>query len=133
MKIGIYPLVGDLLHTGHIYAIQEAKQNCDYLIILLNCVPDNKQPVETIFERWSRLKFINGVDEIIPYQGESDLLNIIKTLKYDIRFIGNDYIDKDFTGKNFEFYSKIEHYYLKRTHDYSSTNLKNRIIEKNKQ
>ena len=44
--------------------------NCDYLIILLNCVPDNKQPVETIFERWSRLKFINGVDEIIPYQNE---------------------------------------------------------------
>lgn len=100
MRIGIFPMVGDLLHTGHLYAIQEAKANCDYLIVALNCVPDSKQPIESIFERWSRLKFNSLVDEIIPYQGESDLYNIILTVPHHIRFVGEDYKGKDFTGRD---------------------------------
>lgn len=127
MKIGIYPLVGDLLHAGHIYAVQEAKQNCDHLIVLLNCLPDNKRPIETIFERWSRLRYLAGVDEIIPYQGEKDLLNVIKTVQHDIRFVGKDYFGKDFTGRDYEESVGIEIYFLNRSHEYSSTNLKERI------
>lgn len=129
MRIGIYPLVGDLLHAGHIYAIQEAKMNCDYLVILLNCLPDNKSPVETVFERWSRLKYLNGIDDIIPYQGEKDLVNVIKTIPHDVRFVGSDYREKDFTGRDFEESNGIEIYFLKRHHEYSSTRLKEKIKE----
>jgi glycerol-3-phosphate cytidylyltransferase len=127
MKIGIFPMVGDLLHTGHIYAINEAKESCDYLIVLLNCVPDGKQPVETIFERWSRLQFNKKVDEVIPYEGEKDLLNIIKTLKHHVRFVGGDYLGKDFTGREFEEDNGIQIHFLNRYHTYSSTELKNRM------
>lgn len=127
MKIGIFPLVGDLLHTGHLYAINEAKEECDYLIVLLNCVPDGKQPVETIFERWSRLKFNKQVDEVIPYEGEEDLLNIIKTVKHHVRFVGGDYFGKDFTGRDFEESRGIQIHFLQRQHEFSSTNLKNRM------
>jgi len=129
MRIGIYPLVGDLLHTGHIYAIQEAQLNCDYLIVLLNCLPDNKRPVETIFERWSRLRYLDGVDDIIPYQGEKDLLNVIKTIPHDVRFVGSDYRGKDFTGRDFEESNGVKIYFLKRNHEYSSTKLKERVKE----
>jgi glycerol-3-phosphate cytidylyltransferase len=127
MRIGIFPMVGDLLHTGHLYALEEAKRECDYLIVLLNCVPEGKQPVETIFERWSRLKFNKEVDEIIPYQGEADLLNIIKTVHHDVRFVGGDYFGKDFTGRDFEENHGIQLCFINRDHGYSSTELKNRI------
>jgi glycerol-3-phosphate cytidylyltransferase len=130
LKVGIYPMVGDLLHTGHIYALREAKSKCDRLIVLLNCVPDNKKPVESIFERYSRLESNKYVDYIIPYEGENDLLNIIKTLPHDIRFVGADYIGKDYTGREFEMNNNVETIYLKRNHDYSSTNLKSIIKER---
>ena len=126
-KIGIFPLVGDLLHTGHLYAISNAKNDCDHLIVLLNCVPDNKKPIETIFERWSRLASNINVDEIIPYEGEKDLLNIIKVIPHNIRFVGQDYISKNFTGKQFEEENGIEIKYIDREHSYSSTSLKERI------
>lgn len=131
MKIGIFPMVGDLLHTGHLYALEEAKNQCDYLIVLLNCVPDGKQPVETIFERWSRLNFNKEVDEIIPYQGEADLLNVIKTVKHDVRFVGGDYFGKDFTGRDFEENNNIQLCFINRDHGYSSTSLKNKIKQIN--
>lgn len=126
-KIGIFPLVGDLLHTGHIYALEIAKGYCDKLIVLLNCVPDNKIPIESIFERWARLNSNKYVNEIIPYGGEKDLLSIIKTLPHNVRFVGDDYINKDFTGRSFEVDNGIEIIFLSRKHNYSSTQLKERI------
>ena len=62
MKIGLYPLVGDLLHPGHILAMQEAKSNCDYLIVALNCTPDGKRPIQSIYERYIQLSAIKYID-----------------------------------------------------------------------
>ena len=67
--IGFYPVVGDLLHAGHILALEEAKENCDYLIVGLNCAPDGKNPVQSIYERFIQLRAVKYVDEIIPYGG----------------------------------------------------------------
>lgn len=94
LKIGFYPMVGDLLHTGHILALQEAKANCDYLIVGLNAKPDNKFPVQSLFERYIQLKAVKYVDEVIPYDGELDLQLICTALDYDIRFVGADYLNK---------------------------------------
>lgn len=92
MIVGLFPLVGDLLHTGHLCALKEAKEHCDYLIVALNVLPDNKSPIESVYERFVRLDSCKYVDKIIPYQGEKDLLLLINTLNYNIRFIGNDHI-----------------------------------------
>jgi glycerol-3-phosphate cytidylyltransferase len=67
--IGFYPVVGDLLHAGHILALEEAKENCDYLIVGLNCSPDGKNPVQSIYERFIQLRAVKYIDEIIPYGG----------------------------------------------------------------
>lgn len=81
-------MVGDLLHTGHILALQEAKSRCDYLIVGLNCKPDNKVPIQSIFERYMQLKAVKFVDEVIPYDGKKDLELIAASLTYHIRFLG---------------------------------------------
>lgn len=127
MKIGFYPVVGDLLHAGHVIAIEEAKANCDYLIVGLNCTPDGKTPVQSIFERFMQLRAIKFIDEIIPYQGRQDLELLASSLNYSVRFLGDDYRDKDWDGKEVETrLNKIPHY-LSRQHCMSSTELKERI------
>lgn len=126
-KIGLYPLVGDLLHPGHILAIQEAKANCDYLIVALNCNPDNKNPIQSIYERYVQLSAIKYIDQIIPYQGKKDLELLVSSLNYDIRFLGEDYKDKNWDGKEFELKLNKEIYFLKRQHILSSSELKSRI------
>ena len=87
-------MAADILHAGHMLAIEEAKQNCDYLIVALNCVPDGKLPVQSIYERFMQLRAVKWIDEIIPYQGKKDLELIASTLDYNIRFVGEDYIGK---------------------------------------
>lgn len=127
MKIGLYPLVGDLLHPGHILAMQEAKSNCDYLIVALNCTPDGKRPIQSIYERYIQLSAIKYIDQIIPYQGKEDLELLASSLNYDIRFLGEDYRNKTWDGKEIELKLNKEIHFLKRQHDLSSTELKNRI------
>jgi glycerol-3-phosphate cytidylyltransferase len=95
MKVGFYPMCADILHTGHILALEEAKQNCDYLIVGLNCKPDTKQPIQSIYERFMQLRAVRFVDEIIPYSGRKDLELVALSLSYDIRFVGEDYLGKD--------------------------------------
>ena len=129
MKIGFYPVVGDLLHAGHIIAIEEAKENCDYLIVGLNCAPDNKSPIQSIYERFMQLRAIKFIDEIIPYQGRKDLELLASSLNYSIRFLGDDYRDKDWDGKEVETRLNKTPYYLHRQHCLSSTELKDRIYE----
>ena len=121
-------MAADILHTGHILAIEEAKNNCDYLIIALNCTPDSKTPIQSIYERFIQLRAVKFIDEIIPYQGRADLEVIAKSFNYQVRFIGGeDYLGKDWDGKDIELQLQKEFYYLKRKHDFSSTNLKQRL------
>ena len=130
MVIGFYPMVADILHTGHIIAIEEAKANCDYLIVGLNCKPDHKDPIQSVFERFMQLRAVKWVDEIIPYQGREDLELIATSLNYDIRFLGHDYVGKDWDGKTSEEKLGKKIYFLRRQHSFSSTELKQRIINK---
>lgn len=126
-KVGLFPMCADVLHSGHIVALEEAKQYCDYLIVGLNCNPDNKKPIQSIYERFMQLRAVKFVDEIIPYQNKKDLELLVSTLKYDIRFLGEDYIDKDWDGKEIENKLNKQIYFISRNHSLSSTELKSRI------
>ena len=130
MKIGLFPMVADVLHAGHVIAIEEAKAHCDYLIIALHCNPDYKHPVQTVYERYMQLRAVKWVDEIIPYSNKADVENLLRSLNYDIYFLGEDY-----RGKSFECCEILEKlnkevYYLSRKHQMSSSNLKYNIADK---
>lgn len=104
-RIGITFSSFDLLHAGHIKMLEEAKTVCDYLIVGLQIDPSHdrptkNKPTQTIVERYIQLKAVNAVDEIIPYYTEQDLEDILKSFVIDVRIIGDDYLDRDFTGKN---------------------------------
>ena len=136
MKIGITCSAFDLLHTGHIVMLQEAKTVCDYLICALQVDPSktrkNKNtPSQTIVERQIQLSAVKYVDEIIVYETEEDLENIFASLKIDIRIIGEEYKQKNFTAKDICKKRNIEIYYNDRKHNFSSTNLK-KFIRKHK-
>lgn len=128
-KVGLFPMVGDMLHIGHVKALQLAKEQCDKLIVALNCCPlignpDKRQPVETIYERYGRLKAIDCVDEVIPYEGEPDLELLLKTTRYDVRFIGEDH--DNWTGSDYESEQGIDYFKIPRAHGMSSTKLAER-------
>lgn len=133
MKVGIFPMVADLLHPGHISALHEAKKYCDYLIVALNANPtvDNKdknKPVQTVFERYYQLMACKYVDKVIPYEGEEDLLNLLCVTDYDIRFIGSDHSDY-WTGKEYEEEKKIPCKIVTRAAFQRSTSLRKRILK----
>lgn len=132
MKVGITFSAFDLLHAGHVLMLEEAKNNCDYLIVCLLAFPHldrpNKNiPAESLYERFVKLRSISYVDEIIPYQSEEDVENILKTTNANIRFIGEDYLNKDFTGKEICLDRGIKIFYNSRKHNYSSSGLRNKI------
>lgn len=136
--IGFTSVVGDLVHAGHTIMLDECKLYCDYLYVgLINDPttdrPFKNKPVQSLFERYSQLISHRAVDEVIPLSGEEDLLNAIKSLPIDIRFVGEDYIDKDFTGKIECRELGIEIKYNKRKHSFSSTSLRKRIHEQEKE
>lgn len=129
MKVGITFGVFDLLHAGHIMMLEEAKRKCDYLIVGLNTDPsdidpDKNQPTQSVVERYIQLQGCKYVDEIIPYTTEQDLDDILRAVSIDIRIIGEEYRDIDFTGKQFCLDNKIEIYYNKRSHRFSSSSLR---------
>lgn len=130
MKIGLYPMVADVLHTGHVLAIEEAKKHCDYLIVALHCCPNYKTPVQTIYERFMQLRAVKWVDEIIPYQDKEDAATLIRSFNFDIYFLGEDYKDKEFENSDLLKSLKKEVFYLPRNHNFSSTNLKIRVVDK---
>lgn len=118
----------DLLHAGHIEMFREAKQYCNYLIVGLQYDPTidrplKNKPTQSISERNIQLNACSYVDEIIVYDTEKDLLDLLSTLPINIRIIGSDYKNKDFTGKELD----IKIIYNKRNHNYSSSDLKSRI------
>jgi glycerol-3-phosphate cytidylyltransferase len=129
MKKGITASTFDLLHTGHILMLKEAKEVCDYLICALHVDPsierpEKNKPIQSLYERYIQLQSVKYVDEIIPYETENELLTILQSNQIDIRIIGEDYYDKSFTGRDIE---EIKIHFNKRKHNYSSTDLRNRI------
>ena len=125
MKIGFTCSCFDLLHAGHIAMLAEAKQQCDYLLVGLQTDPSldgrKPKPVQSVYERYLQLAGCRYVDKIIPYDTEEDLMNLLVTQKIDIRIVGEDYRDKEFTGKGWH-----PVYYNSRSHDWSSSYLKQR-------
>lgn len=134
LRIGITFSSFDLLHAGHIKMLEEAKTVCDYLIVGLQIDPSydrptKNKPTQSIVERYIQLKAVKEVDEIIPYYSEQDLLDILESFVIDVRIIGDDYRDKDFTGKKYCEEKGIEIFYNKRDHRFSTSDLRKRIFE----
>jgi glycerol-3-phosphate cytidylyltransferase len=135
LKIGITFSTFDLLHAGHIAMLAEAKNHCDYLIVGLQTDPTidrpgiKNRPVQSVVERQIQLAAVRYVDEIVVYETEQDLLDIILTLPIDVRILGVEYRDKDFTGRSQGLTRNIEHIYNRRDHSFSSSNLRKRIAE----
>ena len=133
-KIGITFSAFDLLHAGHIKMLEEAKTICDYLIVGLQIDPSldrpqKNKPTQSVVERYIQLKACRSVDEIIPYNTEEDLMDILQSFVIDVRIIGDDYRDKDFTGKQYCEDKGIQIYYNKRDHRFSSSALKKAVNE----
>lgn len=124
MKIGFYPMVADILHAGHVIAIEEAKKQCDYLIIGLHCNPNYKNPKQSIYERYMQLRSVKWVDEIIPYQNIEADKNMFISLDYDVYFLGEDHKNENWEMRDEILSIGKEVIYLKRKHEYSSTRLK---------
>ena len=135
MRVGFTCSTFDLLHAGHIQMLREAKQQCDYLICGLQMDPsqdraEKSAPVQTIVERYTQLKGVKYVDEIIPYGTEADLEDILTMYEIDVRILGEEYRDKTFTGRAICAKRGIELYFNKREHRFSSSDLRKRVAEK---
>ena len=135
MKVGFTCSTFDLLHAGHVQMLREAKQNCDYLIVGLQFDPsidraEKNSPTQTIVERYTQLKAVRYVDEIIPYSTEKDLEDILSMYDIDIRILGEEYKDKTFTGRAICAKRGIELYFNKRDHRFSSSDLRLRVAER---
>lgn len=134
-RVGITFSTFDLLHPGHIGMLREAKEHCDYLIVGLQTDPtidrpDSKNPpVQTLVERYAQLNAVKFIDEIVPYQTEQDVIDILQLFAIDIRFLGEEYREKDFTGKDVCRKRGIELYFNKRDHRFSSSELRRRVAD----
>jgi glycerol-3-phosphate cytidylyltransferase len=135
MKIGFTASTFDLLHAGHISMLREAKEQCDYLICGLQIDPSvdrpsKNSPIQTIVERQVQLSAVKYVDEIIVYRTEQDLEDILEMFHIDIRILGDEYRDQDFTGKDICKKRGIQLYFNKRDHRFSTTALRNQVAQK---
>lgn len=134
MKIGITFSAFDLLHAGHIKMLEEAKQQCDYLICGLQTDPtidrpEKNKPIQTVVERYIQLKGCKFVDEIVPYATEQDLEDILRSFHLDVRIVGDEYKDKNFTGRSYCEEKGIALYFNLRDHRFSSSGLRKEVIE----
>lgn len=115
--------------------LKQEKELCDYLKVALQVDPTidrpgiKNKPVQSVYERYVQLQAVRYVDEILVYETEDDLLNLIKTQTMHIRFLSEEYLGRDFTGKQYCLDNRIELYYHKRQHKYSSTEIRNRVYE----
>ena len=129
MKKGITFGAFDLFHAGHILMLEEAKSVCDYLIVCIQSDPsldrkEKNKPVQSVVEREIQVSGCKFVDEVLIYDTEEDLLEIIKTIDWDIRIIGVEYKDKEFTGRE---QTLDKCYFNKRPHNFSSSELRDRV------
>jgi glycerol-3-phosphate cytidylyltransferase len=132
MKIGFNCSTFDLFHAGHVAMLKEEKRHCDYLIAAIQADPtidrpEKNKPIQSIYERYVQVAGCKYVDEILVYSTEEDLLNLLKTQHIDVRFLGEEYKGKDFTGKQWCLDNGIEIHYHSRKHSYSSSELRVRV------
>ena len=138
MRVGITFSTFDLLHAGHIGMLREAKANCDYLIVGLQSDPtidrpkEKNKPVQTLVERYAQLNALKFIDEIVPYQTEEDVIDILELFQVDVRFLGEEYREKEFTGKDVCRKRGIELHFNKRDHRFSTSGLRKRVAEAEK-
>lgn len=133
MKVGFACGVFDLFHAGHVLMLKECKEQCDYLVVAVNRAenisgdinPGKNKPVFSVDERKMVIASIRYVDEVMEYNSEEELYDIMKTKKIDVRFLGDDYRGRDITGSDLN----IPLYYIDRSHGYSTTNAIKRILK----
>lgn len=135
MKTGIVASSFDLLHSGHIMMLREAKTKCDHLICALQIDPsidrpEKNTPIQSVVERYAQISAVKYVDEILVYQTEKDLEDILESYPIDIRILGEEYKDKDFTGREICKRLGIQIYFNKRNHRFSSSELRKRVTSK---
>ena len=138
MRVGITFSAFDLLHAGHIGMLREAAENCDYLIVGLQTDPtidrpDTKnKPVQTLVERYAQLNALKFIDEIVPYETEQDLLDILELFQINVRFLGEEYKEDEFSGKDICRKRGIQLHFNKRDHRFSTSDLRKRVAEREK-
>ena len=131
-RIGFTCSTFDLLHAGHVAMLAEARAQCDFLVVGLlmdptTDRPETKQrPVQSLFERWLQLQGVRYVDTVVPFSSEQDLVDILLVLRPDVRIVGEEYSEVDFTGRNLT----PELYFNSRKHSFSSTDLRKRVLER---
>jgi len=134
-KVGITFSTFDLFHAGHVAMLSEAKNHCDYLIAALQTDPtidrpgNKNPPIQSIVERQIQLSTNRNVDEVVVYQTEKDLEDLLLILPVDVRILGVEYADKEFTGKQICISRGIEIVYNGRDHSFSSSSLRKRVAE----
>ena len=125
----------DLLHAGHILMLKEIRDKCDYLIVGIQTDPtidrpkSKNKPVQSIVERVIQLQAVKYVDEIVVYAHERDLEDILSLYPIDVRILGEEYKDKDFTGREICKRKNIQLYFNKRDHRFSSSDLRSRVFD----
>jgi glycerol-3-phosphate cytidylyltransferase len=130
MKIGFTCSTFDLFHAGHIMMLKEARTQCDYLIVGMQTDPTidrdwKNKPVQSVFERFTQLQACKYVDEVIPYATEKELIDILCSYPINVRIIGEEYKDQQFTG--YELPMAV--YFNTRRHSFSTTELRKRVAE----
>lgn len=136
MRIGITFSAFDLLHAGHIKMLEDAKRQCDFLICGLQTDPtldrpEKNKPTQTVVERYIQLKGCKYVDQIVPYATEQDLEDILRSFKIDVRIVGDEYREKNFTGRVYCEENGIELYFNNRDHRFSSSGLRKIVAQAN--
>lgn len=136
--VGFTASTFDLLHAGHVAMLREAKSHCDYLICGLQIDPsvdrsEKNSPVQSIVERYTQLSAIRYVDEIIVYASEKDLTDILELYTIHVRILGDEYKDKDFTGRERCETLGIKLHFNSRNHRFSTTDLRKRLFTANKE
>ena len=133
-KIGITFSTFDMLHAGHIAMLSEAKNHCDYLIAGLQTDPTidrpetKNRPIQSVVERQIQLAACRYVDEVVVYQTEQDLIDLLLILPLDVRILGIEYAEKDFTGREECYDRGIEIVFNRRDHSFSSSSLRKRVV-----
>jgi glycerol-3-phosphate cytidylyltransferase len=125
----------DLFHAGHLMMLKEARAQCNYLIVGLQTDPtidrpaEKNKPIQSVFERYEQLKACKYIDEILVYATEKDLVDILLSYPIDVRILGNEYEHKSFTGRQECIDQGIQFYFNKRDHSFSTTELRQRVVD----